>query len=128
MTTRSLEASRSRGWPAHPALEIVGDAGDSREAVALAQELEPDAVLVETHRVDHRGLEAIAMLSSLDDKTRPAIVAYVEILHRGDWPHAKAAGADDVLLKEMPTESLSRELDRIVNRVRRTAPRVGSSS
>ena len=113
---RSQSVARLRQ---HPVLEIVGDAAECGEALALAQELAPDAVLVETHRLDKRGLEAITILSSLDGKMRPAIVAYLEILHRGDWPHAHAAGADDLLLKEMPPETLAGELRHIISRVRR---------
>ena len=104
-----------------PALKIVGDAAECSEALAMTRELKPDAVLLETRRRDRNGLEAIALLSSLEKDNRPAIVAYLEVFHRGDWPHAHAAGADDLLLKEMPVESLARELRHIVNRVREDA-------
>jgi DNA-binding NarL/FixJ family response regulator len=103
----------------HPRLKIVGDAADCAEALRLAQELRPDAVLVDTRRLDERGLEAIARLSSLDEEMRPAIVAYLEILHDGDWPHARAAGADDVLLKEMRPDAVARELQAVIERVNR---------
>ncbi|MDP9236191.1 MAG: response regulator [Chloroflexota bacterium] len=104
-----------------PELEIVGDAADSTDALRLTRELQPDAVLVESHLQDKRGLEAIALLSSIDEAERPAVVAYLEILHRGTWPQARAAGADDLLLKEMPTQSIARELRSIVNHVRSDA-------
>lgn len=110
----------------HPRLEIVGDAADCTEALRLARELRPDAVLVEAHRQDKRGLEAITLLSSIDEGLRPAVVAYLEILHRSTWPDARAAGADDLLLKEMPPQSLARELRDIVDRVRRDAHAMGS--
>jgi two-component system nitrate/nitrite response regulator NarL len=103
----------------YPRLEIVGDASDFAAALKLAQELRPDAVLVETRRLDKGGLEAITLLSSLDEEMRPAIVAYIEILHRSDWPDARASGADDLLLKEMRLDRLAGELWHIVNRVRR---------
>jgi two-component system nitrate/nitrite response regulator NarL len=103
----------------HPRLEIVGDAADCAEALRLARELQPDAVLVETRRLDERGLEAIALLSSLDGAMRPAIVAYLEILHDADWPDARAAGADDVLLKEMRPDAVARELQAVMDRVNR---------
>ncbi|MDP9236184.1 MAG: response regulator [Chloroflexota bacterium] len=100
----------------HPLLEIVGDAADCAEALKLAHELQPDAVLVETTRLDKRGLEAIGLLSSLDEELRPAVVAYLEILHRSDWPDARAAGADDVLLKEMRPDAIAKELQTVVDR------------
>lgn len=102
----------------HPLLEIVGDVADCTEALKLAYELQPDAVLVETTRLDKRGFEAIGLLSSLAEELRPAVVAYVEILHRSDWPDARAAGADDVLLKEMRPDAIARELQTVVDRVR----------
>lgn len=116
---RSQSVARLRK---HPQLEVVGDAGDCREAAQLTLSMHPDIVLVEIRRLDKRGAEVVAELSSLDLGNRPAIVAYLEILHRGEWPKAQAAGADDVVLKEMPAEGVARELWRIVQRVRRDAP------
>lgn len=116
---RSQSVARLRK---HPQLEVVGDAGDCREAAQLTRSTHPDIVLVEIRRVDKRGVDVVAELSSLDLGNRPAIVAYLEILHRGEWPDARAAGADDVVLKEMPAEGVARELRRIVQRVRRDAP------
>lgn len=100
----------------HAGMEIVGAVAEFGEAVRLVEKLQPDAILVETRRLDERGLEAIRRLSALDGATRPAIVAYLEILHRGDWPDARAAGADDLLLKEMSPRILAGELRSIVDR------------
>jgi DNA-binding NarL/FixJ family response regulator len=111
-----------------PDLQIVGDARDSTEALKLVRELQPDAVLVETRRQDRRGLHAIARLSSLDEEIRPAIVAYLEIVHRDDWPRARAAGADDVVLQEMPASTLAGELRRIVVRARGHMGAIDSST
>lgn len=111
----------------HPHLAIVGDMADDSVAATLAQQLEADAVLVETRRLDKRGLQSIKSLSSLKTRTRPAIVAYVEILHRDDWAHARAAGADDVLLKEMSPEAIAKELQIVVDRVHNARSQSGSS-
>ncbi len=100
---------------------------DDSVAATLAQQLEADAVLVETRRLDKRGLQSIKSLSSLKTRTRPAIVAYVEILHRDDWAHARAAGADDVLLKEMSPEAIAKELQIVVDRVHNARSQSGSS-
>jgi DNA-binding NarL/FixJ family response regulator len=105
----------------HPGLHVVGDAADSTEALRLTRELQPDAILVESNVQDKRGLEAIALLSSIDEAERPAVIAYLQILHRSTWPDARAAGADDLLLKEMPPQSLARELRNIVRHVRSDA-------
>lgn len=120
------DASRSRSvtrLAQQAGMEIVAAVADGGEAVRLAQELRPDAILVEMRRPDKRGLKAIAQLSALDEATRPAIVAYLEILHRGDWPDAQAAGADDLLLKEMSPRTVAGELRSIVER-KSAAPRM----
>ena len=114
---RQLVARRRK----HSGLEVVGDAGDACEATQLVHTTHPDAILVEIRRVDDRGVDVVAVLSSLDMGKRPAIVAYLEILHRGEWANARAAGADDVVLKELRPESTARELRQIVRRVRRDA-------
>ncbi len=115
------ESSRSRSvtrLAQQAGMEVVAAVADCGEAARLVQELQPDAILIEMRRLDERGLDAIAQLSALDGATRPAIVAYLEILHRGDWPDAQAAGADDLLLKEMSPRTLRGELRSIVDRVR----------
>jgi DNA-binding NarL/FixJ family response regulator len=102
-------------------LEIVGHAADPSEVLRLTRVLEPDAVLVDPHLQGERGLDAIALLASIDDVQRPAVVAYLEIIHRESWPEARAAGADDLLLKELPPRTLARELRNIVNHLRSAA-------
>jgi DNA-binding NarL/FixJ family response regulator len=102
----------------NPTLEVIGHTADPNDALNLVRELEPDAILVETRRLDERGLQAIALLSAIEKPVRPAVVAYLEIVHRDDWPAAHAVGADDVLLRELPTETLVKELRHVVGHVR----------
>ena len=70
-----------------------------------------------THRCDGRGLDAIALLTSLAPAARPAIVMYVEMRHLGGWPDVRALGADDIILKELIADILRAELLDVVVRV-----------
>ena len=115
---RDQAASRLRQ---HPLLEIIGAVAGFAGALHLVLDLRPDAVLVATRPPDRGGLDAIRLLSALDGASRPAIIAYLEILHCDGWPAARAAGADDLLLTGMDPESMARELQRITSGVCRGA-------
>ena len=80
-----------------PQLDIVGDASDGDGAVKLGQTLRPDAVIVETRHMHRGSVEAIAARSTLHGATRPAIVTYLEILHRGNWPTRGRPGPTTVV-------------------------------
>ena len=108
-------------------VQVVGEVADHAAALELTKTLRPDAVLIETRRLDQKGIEAIAMFSRLAPDERPAVIAYLEIVHRADWQDARAVGADDVILKEMTAESLAEELLRIVSAFRQRALNQGSS-
>jgi len=49
----------------HPELEIVGLASDGREAVALAESLKPDLVLVDIHMPEMSGIEAVRLIKAV---------------------------------------------------------------
>jgi DNA-binding NarL/FixJ family response regulator len=52
--------------------DVIGEAADGREALAVAQELEPDVVLLDVQLPDIDGIEVATRLSSAGDG--PAIV------------------------------------------------------
>ncbi|MHB8685322.1 MAG: response regulator [Dehalococcoidia bacterium] len=101
----------------HGRLTVVGDTPDPEVAVRLVREHRPHAVLVDTMREDRRGLEAVSRLAALDPPVRPAIVVHVASRHLGDWPEARAAGADEILLKDFAADTLAGQLAPIVRRV-----------
>jgi DNA-binding NarL/FixJ family response regulator len=53
-------------------LEVIGEAADGREAIAVARELEPDVVLLDVQLPDIDGIEVAARLAA--DGPRPAVV------------------------------------------------------
>jgi DNA-binding NarL/FixJ family response regulator len=85
-------------------IEVVGEAGDGREAVRLAKEFQPDVVLMDvrmpkldgieaTHQLRHAGVDAgVLVLTTFD------LDDYVY--------EAMRAGASGFLLKDAPREQL----------------------
>jgi DNA-binding NarL/FixJ family response regulator len=92
-----------------PDLEVVGEAGDGREAVKLAQELRPDLVLMDIRMPVLDGLEAtrlIAAAPALDD-VRVLILTTFEDEYVAD---ALRAGAGGFLGKGADPEELLRAI------------------
>ena len=56
---------------AQPGIEVVGEAADGREAVALARELRPDVCLFDIRMPELDGIEATRLLAG-PDVERPA--------------------------------------------------------
>jgi len=84
-------------------LELVGEAGDGEEAVAMAVDLAPDVVLMDVRMPKLAGIDAARQISA----SMPAakIVMLTVSDEEGDLFEAIKAGASGYLLKEVdPTE------------------------
>jgi DNA-binding NarL/FixJ family response regulator len=81
-----------------PAFLVVGEAADGAEALALAQALQPDMVLLDLAMPRVSGLEALPRLKAACPATRVIVVT----VHVEDAYHQAAAarGADALLLKK----------------------------
>jgi DNA-binding NarL/FixJ family response regulator len=85
-------------------LEVVGDAGDGRAAIELAQKLEPDVVLMDISMPNLNGLKATAKLKECCSKT--SVLALTR--HKDDsyLQQILRAGASGYVLKQSPASEL----------------------
>ncbi|WP_306214598.1 response regulator [Actinoplanes sp. RD1] len=89
---------------AQPDLEVVGEAGDGREAVALAERLVPDLILMDLRMPGLDGITATGRILA----ARPAVRVLV-LTTFGDDDHlypALTAGACGFLLKDASPQEL----------------------
>jgi DNA-binding NarL/FixJ family response regulator len=87
-----------------PALEVVGQAGDGREAVDLATQVSPDVVILDVVMPRMDGIAATRALKQLVPAPRVIVCSLVEDLVLKEM--ALAAGADAFLLKRQMVEQI----------------------
>ena len=88
-----------------PAIEVVGEAADGREAVAEVQRLRPDVVLMDVRMPEVDGIEATRRLLGGDGVT--AKVVMLTTFDMDEYVYeALRAGASGFLLKDVPPEQL----------------------
>jgi DNA-binding NarL/FixJ family response regulator len=100
----------------HDDVAVVGAAGGGEEALALAEDLEPDIVLIDLAMPGLSGLETIPRLRAM----LPAggIIALTMLDTNSYWQAALAAGADDFV----PKVSLDTDLLPAIRRVAQADP------
>jgi DNA-binding NarL/FixJ family response regulator len=85
-------------------LEVVGEAEDGDEAVALARELRPDVVLMDIRMPGVDGIEATRRLLRDDDAPRILMLTTFDL---DEYVYdAMKAGASGFLLKDAPRDQL----------------------
>jgi DNA-binding NarL/FixJ family response regulator len=93
-----------------PDLEVVGQAGDGREAIRLARELRPDVVLMDVRMPVLDGLAATRQIAGPGNGEPGAAIVKVIVLTTYDLDEyvyeALRAGACGFLLKHAPPEEL----------------------
>ena len=89
----------------HPDFEVVGEAADGAEAVALAARLTPDVVLMDLRMPVMDGAEATAKM--LASPPAPAVLVLTTYDTDADIVRAVEAGANGYLLKDAPRETLA---------------------
>jgi DNA-binding NarL/FixJ family response regulator len=89
-----------------PDFEVVAEAGNGTEAVALAARLAPDVILMDLRMPGMGGVEAITQLRAAGHPARVLILTTYDTDR--DVLHAIEAGATGYLLKDAPREELLR--------------------
>lgn len=89
-----------------PDIEVIGQAADGREAVALARDLRPDVCLLDIRMPNLDGIEATRLLAG-PDIADPIAVVVITTFDTDEYIHgALKAGARGFLLKGAEPEQL----------------------
>jgi DNA-binding NarL/FixJ family response regulator len=88
-----------------PDIEVVGEAGDGAEAVALVGELHPDAVVMDIRMPGMDGIEATGLITGAHGGGTRVLV--LTTFDDDEYVYAALrAGASGFLLKDMPLETI----------------------
>ena len=94
------------GWlAAQPDLEVVGEAGDGLEALALVASLEPDVVLMDLRMPRMDGVAATERIAASHPAVRVLVLTTYDT--DADIVRAVEAGATGYLLKDTPLPQLA---------------------
>jgi two-component system, NarL family, response regulator LiaR len=91
-----------------PEIEIIGEAADGEEAVALARELTPDVVLMDLLMPRMDGITATELIRA--ELPEVEVVALTSVLEDAAVTGAVKAGAIGYILKDTKAEELSRAI------------------
>ena len=95
----------------HESFDIVGEAGDGREAVRLARELQPDLVLMDVNMPEMNGLAVTELLQRELPKIKVLILSGHG--HLDGVMRIVQSGARGYVLKESPPEELVRAIETV---------------
>lgn len=89
-------------------LQVIGEAGDGAQGVTLAEQHDPDLILLDLNMPGMNGLDTLVQLRTIDLSGR--IVVFSVSNHEDDVVNALKRGADGYLLKDMEPEALLKAL------------------
>ncbi len=96
-----------------PHLELVGEASNGEDGVAMARELDPDLVLLDLHMTGMSGIETLKAIRDGGLDCRVVILTVSD--NADDLVAAIRSGADGYLLKDMEPEDLLASIDETLN-------------
>jgi DNA-binding NarL/FixJ family response regulator len=101
-----------RGMLETAGVSVVGEASDGAEAVALADKLKPDLIVIDPSMFDARGTEALRRIASVSPEAQTIVLT--ASTEQADVLEALEAGASGYILKDTGA-------DELVEGIRRTA-------
>jgi DNA-binding NarL/FixJ family response regulator len=94
----------------HEQLVVSGHTADPDEALTLVQTSLPHIALVDPVRSDDRGNQIISSFKELPALQQPLVFVHLAFFDAGVWERARAAGADDIVLKLIEVDALAARL------------------
>ena len=88
-----------------PDIDVVGEASDGSEGVAMARRLEPDVVLMDLLMPNMDGITAIARIKA--ERTETEIVTMTSFIEEEKVTSALEAGASGYVLKDAEAEEVA---------------------
>jgi len=107
-------------------IEVVGTAGNGKDALARCRELRPDIVLTDVEMPQMTGLELAAQL--LNERLPCKVVIVTTFARSGYLRRALEAGVRGYLLKDAPAEHLAAAIRRVAAGGRAIAPELALES
>lgn len=96
-----------------PHLQVVGEASNGEQGVAMAKELDPDMILLDLHMTGMGGIETLKAIRDAGMDCRVVILTVSD--NADDLVAAIRSGADGYLLKDMEPEDLLAAIDEALN-------------
>jgi DNA-binding NarL/FixJ family response regulator len=92
---------------AEPDIEVIGEAANGADAVALTSELHPDVVLMDIRMPELDGIEATRRILAQPHQPKPSVLI-LTTFERDEYVYtALRAGASGFLLKDVPAHKLA---------------------
>ena len=96
-------------------IEVVGEAGDGREAVQLVRKLDPDIVLMDISLPGIDGKEATRRLRAMDQFRDLPIIALTAHAIKGEDDEILASGVTDLITKPLDEDQLLQRLRHLIS-------------
>ncbi len=93
-------------------LKLVGEAANGQDGIRLAQDLNPDLILLDINMKGMNGIDTLKALRKLELDSRILMLTVSD--HEGDVIAALRLGADGYLLKDMEPEDMLNSLQMAV--------------